>query len=354
VNKKDIVLSLLDYLRSVSACPGLAYAGAPARMSGGYDATMLSFALRGAPDPLSAPLVLRLFQATADRQRAPREAAVQNALADLSYPAPKVLLAEGRIEPLGGPFVIMERMPGRPLGSEFEGLSIKGLGQTLDILRQLPRIRRELLRLWDEAQSRLHSLPVSEFVDRVERAGFPGENFTFDSQLNGLRRSTEELGLNQLRPAIDWLSLNRPSQSQSAVICHGDFQPLNILADHGQLTGVLDWVKAAIAEPAFDYGAALAIFATVPIRVPAGLHGALRALMNNLAHTHSRRCQSLPESGSRLRYYQVFNCVVQLITVGRNRAQGRTAHGVYNSPVGGANLVSHVHRLSGLKVSLGA
>jgi aminoglycoside phosphotransferase (APT) family kinase protein len=118
------------------------------------------------------------------------------------------------------------------------------------------------------AQTRLHNLPVSDFVDRVERAGFPGENFTLDSQLIGLRTSAEELGLNQLRPAIDWLSSNRPSRPQTAVICHGDFQPLNILADRGHLTGVLDWVKATIAEPAFDYGAAIAIFATVPIRVP--------------------------------------------------------------------------------------
>ena len=42
-----------------------------------------------------------------------------------------------------------------------------------------------------------------------------------------------------------------------------DFRPLNILADHGRLTGVIDWVKATIADPAFDYGAVLAIFATV-------------------------------------------------------------------------------------------
>src|SRR5208282_3519371 len=107
-----------------------------------------------------------------------------------------VLVAEARIEPLGGPFLIMERMPGRPLGSEFEGLSIKGIGQTLDILRRLPRIRREVLRLWDEAQTRLHTLPVSDFVDRVERAGFSGENFTFDSQFASMRVSAEELGLN--------------------------------------------------------------------------------------------------------------------------------------------------------------
>jgi hypothetical protein len=62
----------------------------------------------------------------------------------------------------------------------------------------------------------------------------------------------------------------------------------------------------------------------------------------------------LPESEDALRYYQIFNCVVQLVTVGRNRAQGRTAHGVYNSPVGVANLIGHVHLLTGLNVSLPA
>ncbi len=167
-------------------------------MSGGYDATILRFSLRSAPNPFSGPLVLRLLQATAGAQRALREAAVQNALAELGYPAPRVFIAEARIEPLGGPFLIMERMRGRSLGSEFEGLRIKGLGQTLDILRQLPRIRREVLRLWDQAQTRLHALPVGDFVDWVERAGFSGENFTFDSYLAGLRASAEELGLNGL------------------------------------------------------------------------------------------------------------------------------------------------------------
>ena len=354
MTNEDIGHSLLDYLRSATADPALAYTEAPTRMSGGYDATILRFSLQSAPDPFSRPLVLRLLQATASAQRAPREAAVQNALAELSYPAPRVFIAEARIEPLGGPFLIMERMPGRSLGSEFEGLSIKGLGQTLNILWQLPRIRREVLRLWDEAQTRLHTLPVSSFVDRVERAGFSGETFTFDSQLASLRVSAEDLGLNQLRPAIDWLIVHRPRRSQTPVICHGDFQPLNILADHGHLTGVIDWVKATIADPAFDYGAVLAIFATVPIRVPAGLHRMLRALMNNLARTHSRRRRSLPESEAALRYYQIFNCVVQLVTVGRSRAQGTTAHGVYNSPVGVANLITHVHLLTGLNVSLPA
>ncbi len=170
------------------------------------------------------------------------------------------------IEPLGGPFLIMERMPGRPLGSEFEGLSIKGLGQTLNLVWQVPRIRREILRLWGEAQTRLHAVPAGEFVERVERAGIPGESLTFDSEFGRQRAFVQELDLKDLRPVVDWLMTNRP-QAQTAVVCHGDFQPTNVLADNGRLTGVIDWVKATIAEPAFDYGAMIAILATVPIRV---------------------------------------------------------------------------------------
>jgi aminoglycoside phosphotransferase (APT) family kinase protein len=353
VSDEDLVRSLLDYLRAATACPALAYAEAPTRMSGGYDATILRFSLHGAPEPLSGPLVLRLFQATVDAQRAPREAAVQNSLAGLGYPAPRVFVTEARVEALGGPFIIMERVPGRPLGSEFEGLSIKGFGQAVNTVRQIPRVRREMIRLWDEAQTRLQALPVKDFLDRIERAGISGEIFTFDANFASLRAAADEFGLEGLRPAFDWLVEHRPSRSLNPVICHGDFQPLNVLADHGRLTGVIDWVKTTIADPAFDYGAAMAILATVPIHVPDVLSRGMRAFMNNLARTHSSHCRTLPDSDAALRYYQIFNCVVQLVTVGRNRAHG-TTHGVYNSSVGVANLINHIQLLTGLGVTLPA
>ena len=301
-------------------------------MSGGFDATILRFSLQSAPDPFSGPLVLRLFQPTVDPQRAPREGAVQNALAQLGYPAPRVFVAEARIEPLGGPFLIMERMPGRVIGSELEGLSIKGIGigQTLNILRQLPRIRREVLRLWDEAQTRF-----TRAGQRFRRSGCerrrPSRKFYFRFRLRAPARLVEQFGLSGLRPAVDWLTANTPRQS-TAVICHGDFQSSNVLADNGRLTGVIDWVKATIADPAFDYGAVMAILATVPIRVPAGVHRMLRALMNNLARTHSRQCGTTPEIEAALRYYQVFNCLVQLVTVGKSHAQGNTDTGRIQLP----------------------
>ena len=349
---ESLLQSLLDYLRSATARRDLAYAETPTRMSGGFDATIMGFSLRGAPKPFSRPLVLRLFHANADDRRAPREAAVQNALAELGYPAPPVFVVEERTEPLGGAFLIMERMPGRPLGWEFEALRIRGVGQVLNMLRRLPHIRQEVLQLWKEAQTSLHSVPVVEFVASVERTGFSGRDFSFESYFASLRAAVAELTLEELRPAIDWLIVHEPRRSQAPVICHGDFQPFNVLADNGRLTGVIDWVKATIADTAFDYGAVIAILATVPIRAPAGLHQVVRALMKSLARTHSAPCRSLPESDAALRYYQIFNCVVQLITVARNRAQGRTTHGVYNSPVGVTNLINHVHLLTGLKVNL--
>jgi aminoglycoside phosphotransferase (APT) family kinase protein len=350
----DISDYLLPYLRKEIRCPHLAYAERPVRMTGGYDAAIFSFRLEGASEPFTGRLVLRLFQAGADAGRAAREAAVQNAIAALGYPAPRAFVAETSIRPLGGAFLIMERMPSHPLGSEFEGLSVKSFGQMPRLLLQLPRVRREIVRLWDEAQTRLHALPVDAFLSQMQTAGLPKESFTFDAYIANLRAAVDEFGLGELRPGIEWLAAHRPNAEQTLVICHGDFQPLNVLADVGQLSGVIDWVKLVIAAPAFDYGAALAILATIPIRVPAGLRGALRAFMINLARQHSRSLRPhRSASDSSLCYYQVFNCLVQLVTVGRSRAQGRMTQGAYNSSAGVANLTRHIRVLTGLQIGIG-
>src|SRR5208282_3608022 len=284
----DISDRLLDYLQNAVPRPQLSYSERPVRMMGGYDAAIFSFGLEGASEPLTGPLVLRLFQTGVDTDRAAREAAVQNALAALGYPAPRVFVAEASPGALGGAFVIMERMPGATLGSEFVGLSVEGLGQILRLLLQLPRVRRDIVRLWGEAQTRLQALPVDAFLSQLESAGFPKESFTFDTCFAGVRAAVDELGLGELRPAVSWLAARRPNQVPTLVICHGDSQPLNVLADHGQLSGVIDWVKVVIADPAFDYGAALAILSTIPIRVPSALRGALRAFMVGLTRQHAR------------------------------------------------------------------
>ena len=53
----------------------------------------LRLPLRGAPPAFSRPLILRVLGMHHDPARVLRERATQNAVADLGYPAPRVLFA---------------------------------------------------------------------------------------------------------------------------------------------------------------------------------------------------------------------------------------------------------------------
>jgi hypothetical protein len=77
----------------------------------------------------------------------------------------------------------------------------------------------------------------------------------------------------------------------------------------------------------------------------------LRALMNHLARTHAGGLQSLPASEAALDYFQVYNCMAQLMGVCRSRARGDTTTGAFNSAAGLSNLTRLVNRLTGLHVS---
>lgn len=347
----DIETGLLNYLRCKTGKSSLTYATSPEPMLGGYDATIIQFSLREAPDPFSGPLVLRLLSPSSPPERAVREAAVQSVLAQLDYPAPRIAAVETKSAALGGPFLIMEHMSGRPPAAEFEDLSIASARQALRFLQQASGIRRNLLAVWNEAQKRLHNIPLDRFTMRIEENGIAAEGLHFRSALANLDRAIETGGMRSLEPGIVWLKRNRPIASGQLVVCHGDLQPLNVLADGGRLTGVIDWVRATIAEPAFDYGAALAICATVPVKVPLLLRGSIRAFLNNLARTHVANSAMLGNGSEALRYYQIFNCVQQLAAVGRNRLLGR-AQGAYNSDVGVSNLTRHVRRIGGPHIGL--
>jgi hypothetical protein len=63
-------------------------------------------------------------------------------------------------------------------------------------------------------------------------------------------------------------------------------------------------------------------------------------------------CRAQPGGAEALRYYQVFNCLAQLVSVEKIRARGDYAHGVYNSSMGVDNLVRHIRRLTGIEAAM--
>jgi aminoglycoside phosphotransferase (APT) family kinase protein len=342
--------ALLAYLRARCNAPALDYRAPPRRMTGGFDAAIFALDLERAPAALSGPLVLRLFARGDNPERAQREGAVQSALADLGYPAPRALVIETDPQALGGAFILMERLPGRVLAQGAEGLrESRGVAALLRVLVRLPRAAKQMLALWVEAQRRLHALPVDAFRRAIAAAGLDAESFSFAAHLDRLAERIAATGLCALEPGLAWLQSHTPKASRPPVLCHGDLHPLNILSEEGRLTGVVDWSQLTIADPAFDFGAGSAILATVPLDGP--LQPIRRAAMNGLARRYRRA--SGAQDDAALRYYQVFNALSQLAVVGLVRAQGKAVAGGYHTPEGVRNLTGYIRKRCGIEIEAG-
>jgi aminoglycoside phosphotransferase (APT) family kinase protein len=353
VNDTALSERLLRYLQSATQDPALAYAETPRRITGGFEAAIFGFRLGPAPPPFAGPLVLRLFQASRHPQAVRREAAVQNALASMAYPAARVVVIETEPAVLGGPFVVMEKLPGRLLGFGFEGL---GEGRSaIALVRSLwglPGHMRHMIALWCEAQLALHALPVAAFGTALEAAGQARNDFSLDAYLAMMRQWIADARLDGLVPGLDWLLTQRPA-AVPPVICHGDLHPFNILVVADRITGVIDWGGVAIADPALDLGTVLAITATVPIAVPRPLRPIFRALLRSLGRAFVRAYRrSRPVDALSLRYFQVYCCLRQLIWVGLGAAAGNPRVGAFGSPGGVRNLVAHIRAVGGVAVAL--
>jgi aminoglycoside phosphotransferase (APT) family kinase protein len=344
---------LLAHLRAALNAPALAYAEAPARISGGFETSIFRFRLAGASAALSGPLILRVLRPFRDPTQIRIEAAVQNALAAQGYLAPRVMLVETDVAVLGGAFLVMERLEGRPLAEGVDELVAGGgIGRTLRLLAEIPRTLDRIATVWADCQADLHALPVEPVLRAIEAAGLPSSLVTVDGVLVSLDRAIDRLGLTGLRAVHDWLAGHRPPVPAALSVCHCDFHPLNILSDGGRATGVIDWGSVMVGDAALDVGGTLANLGTVPV----GGSGPLRHLARGLVRlalwryrrAYARR-RALDESA--VRYYQVLRCLGHL--VGAARAAGETgpAAGAHHSPAAQRLLIARIRALSGVSVT---
>jgi aminoglycoside phosphotransferase (APT) family kinase protein len=101
------------------------------------------------------------------------------------------------------------------------------------------------------------------------------------------------------------------------VICHGDFHPLNLLAEGGRVTALIDWPNVRIAEPEYDVGATLALMGAGPVEVPALVKPIARAARKLLAAGYlSEYRRRRPLDRARLRYYEALRLVQFLVEEG--------------------------------------
>ncbi len=180
-----------------------------------------------------------------DRQR---EFAVLKALEASSVPAPKAHWVDQDGRWLGGPSLVMDRMPGR-----CDYLVLNG-DRPLEA-------RLNLARGFIDLMARIHA------IDWRERGlGAVLEVPTGAPSRVELAHWESEYRRVQLEPhpeldcVLAWMRLGAP-QAEAIVLVHGDFKPGNALVEGEHISAKLDWETAHLGDPLEDLG-----WVTNPVR----------------------------------------------------------------------------------------
>ena len=331
---------LLDYLRAELRTPGLAFAEAPAAISGGYDTHIFSFRLSGAPPAWSGRLILRVLSPKHNPTRALMERATQNAVAALDYPAPRVLSVCAAREPLGAAFLVMERAPGRPL---------------------LQARRFGVSRLLAEAHARLHALdpePLLRALDAEGRAAgcaFDRQTVGYEAHLAALDERIRRRALAGLSKGMAWLLERRAPATARRAICHGDFHPQNLLIENGRLAAVLDWPNLVVAEPEYDVAATRVILSCTPVELAVAPQ--LRPVVALLRPIMVARYLALyrrwaPLDPTRVPPYEAAACMRGLVRVAEARGAGGAEVTALDASSFGERLVARFAVITGVAVTL--
>jgi len=148
---------------------------------------------------------------------------------------------EGGENPFGGPFYVMDRVP----------------GSSPNVWRR--RDRAELEANWEAGGSlaeelvetlvQIHAVPGDE-VARI----LPARDFVAAvGHWRGVQEETRLLRDPVVEDAYAWL-LDRPPDPVEPALVHGDYRIGNCLSADGRLNAVLDWELAYLGDPRYDLG----------------------------------------------------------------------------------------------------
>jgi aminoglycoside phosphotransferase (APT) family kinase protein len=335
-----VAAGLLGYLRALHPGLGLGFLEYPAHVPNGWETHTYRFQLQsdhGVPDAWAGPLVVRIYASPQGAPRARHEFAVQQFLHARSFRVPRPILLEETWNLFGGPFLILERLPGRTL---FDTM-----------LRQPYRVWGLPTRM-AALHARLHLLPAK---------GFPVPEKPFlDRRLAELRSRLRQFELYGLAPGLDWLERHRPAPPRIPRILHLDYHPFNILWNFDAPPGVIDWTEADVGDPHADIATTLMLLACVPqphqslwasLSVPVG-----RLLMRRWYLSGYRR--RLPLDENKLAYYRALAAFHRLAGYGRWLCAGPTSTGCkssalrYLSPGHLARVEHYFRRWTGVTVHI--
>jgi aminoglycoside phosphotransferase (APT) family kinase protein len=337
VSRPDLAVRLLDHARRELGRPALEYAEPPEAITGGYDTEIFGFRLTGATAEWARPLILRLLGPRHDPTRALREQTIQNVVAGGGFPAPRVLSASADSSVLGGAFLVMERLPGRPM------LDVRRVG---------------IASVMVDVHLRLHALDAAPLLEAMDRTG-AREAVTLEGFLGRVHARVAGRPLDGLRAAMDWLTNHRPPPPERPAICHGDLHPQNIMVAGRSVTGVIDWSNTLVADPAYDVASTRVILSLVPLALstmPALARAAIAAVRPLLlARFLAGYRRHRPIAPRVLAYYEAVGAMRQLWRITEARLDAAASAAPLNpldASIFGARLCARFAQLTGITPTL--
>ena len=300
---------LLRYLEDRLQITGLDFAQGPTYIPEGWETHIYRFQLEpaaGLASPFTQPLVLRIYSSQEGLPRLRQEFAAQQQLSAAAYPVAGPVWMEEDVQFLGGPFLIMNLVPGRTL---FD-LMLYRIWRILDGPGWMAAMH-----------ARLHQLPAADF---------PASPRPFLQRcLEEMEALISQYGLAGLKPGLDWLQKHRPEPPRSPCILHLDFHPLNIMVQGDRCTGILDWGESDVGDYHADLGTTYVLLKSAPFETANPSHQLAiwigRALLWQ-GYLHAYRRQ-LPVDKGKLAYYIAWASLRRLCSYGRWLTAGPTSTG---------------------------
>jgi aminoglycoside phosphotransferase (APT) family kinase protein len=251
--------------------------------------------------------VLRLAQ---DDHDVAREAIVQDGVARAGYPAPAVLL-HGPRDGLGAPFIVTPLLP----GIEFD--KMVGVRTAIPVFRRLPG---QLARTMAD----LHDVPTAPIADELAHAGWTPERLGSVGVLADVVALAGGLDEPGVEHGLRWLHAHIPSFAP-AVVCHGDLHPLNLLFDGEQISAVLDWELARLADPAYDVARTVTLLVMAPYPMKQPVRRLVQPITRRLANSfvsHYRKRRPLDDAS--LHWHEALHALrtLTIALVGQRQPEG--------------------------------
>jgi aminoglycoside phosphotransferase (APT) family kinase protein len=240
-------------------------------------------------------------------------------LLEFNYPLPRPYLFESDPEPLGAPFLIMERIRGRPLFSvsafpqAFKTFSLGFVG-------------------FVRAQVRLHSLGANgqiapcDIPQAYANAKVPRTLPLLERIFMVIEERIDRGPLPGLRDAFVRLRQRRTRYSPAPpALVHMDYHPQNVMVSGRRVTGVLDWVNADYGDRYLCAATTAVILSTTAMEQPywMGKNAAgntLRAIFKSLYLPLYHA--AAPMELERFRYAQGVAALLRLSMFGMMRVSG--------------------------------